>query len=94
MISKRLLVGLLASVLGLPIVVLVCQGLGRLLAAMNDEGGATLLRRLAQLGAAAWVLALVGTIVVLALARLTDVAAVDRDIEKELADLESEELEG
>ena len=82
MISKRFMTGLLSAVLGLPIVVLVCLGVGRLLAATGDDGGATLLRRLALLGGAGWLLALIGLVVTLAVAHLTASHAESVDIDE------------
>lgn len=74
--------GLLTAVLGLPIVILVCLGVGRLLAATGDDGGATILRRLALLGGTAWLLALIGLVVALAAAHLIASHAEPVDIDE------------
>ena len=74
--------GLLTAVLGLPIVVLVCLGVGRLLAATGDDGGATLLRRLALLAGTGWLLALIGLVVALATAHLTGPHAEPDDLDE------------
>ncbi|MBA4017973.1 MAG: hypothetical protein C0483_12435 [Pirellula sp.] len=88
MISKRFMTGLLSAVLGLPIVVLVCLGVGRLLAATGDEGGATLVRRFALLGGTGWLLALIGLVVALAAAHIAGPHAEPIDVD------ELDELEG
>ena len=82
MISKRFMSGLLTAVLGLPIVALVCLGVGRLLAATGDDGGATLLRRLSLLAGTGWLLALIGLVVALAAAHLTGPHAEPVDLDE------------
>lgn len=82
MISKRFMTRMLSAVLGLPIVVLVCLGVGRLLVATGDDGGATLIRRLALLGGIGWLLALIGLVVALATAHLTGPHAEPVDLEE------------
>lgn len=81
MISNRLIVGLLAAALGLPIVVLVALGGGRLLSALGDQGGAEFVRRIAQLGGLAWGLSLVGLIIATAAAKVLDDRAEPVDLE-------------
>jgi hypothetical protein len=88
-ISKRLIVGLLSAALGLPIVVLVALGGTRLLTALGDHGGAEFIRRVAQLGALAWGLSLVGLIIATAAARLLDETAEPVDLEALEAERES-----
>ena len=82
MISKRFMSGLLTAVLGLPTVVLVFLGVGRLLTATGDDGGATLLRRLALLAGTGWLLALIGLVVALTAAHLTGPHAEPVDLEE------------
>jgi len=60
---------LLLAAVALPIVCMVLVGLGRLLAAMGDATGATLVDRLALAAGVAWVLVLIALVLLLAAAR-------------------------
>lgn len=62
----NLLKWFLCLALGLPMLVLVVQFAGLLLAAMEDEPGAAVLRGVAIAGGVLWVLALLGLIILVA----------------------------
>lgn len=57
---------LTAGALLMPIAVLVVLGTGELLAAMGDETGGTVFRRVALVGGVLWVIDLLGLLLVLA----------------------------
>jgi hypothetical protein len=66
-IPQRVLVWLLASALGLPIVMCLLYALARLLEAMKDQAGADCLGRVALGLFALWLTSLVGLVVVQAI---------------------------
>ncbi|MBX9787765.1 MAG: hypothetical protein K2Y37_02525 [Pirellulales bacterium] len=59
----------LGAALTLPIVCIVLVGLGRLLGAMGDTAGAAAVDRFALAAGVLWVLALIGLVLLLAVAR-------------------------
>ena len=70
MVSRIVLYWLLVGVLALPIVLCIVLGVGRLLAALNDTGGALILDRVALVLALAWAVDLVGLVAALGLEAL------------------------
>lgn len=70
MVSRIVLYWLLVGVLALPIVLCIVLGVGRLLAALNDTGGALILDRVALLLALVWAVDLVGLVAALGLEAL------------------------
>ncbi len=70
MISRRVLVVLVAGSLALPIVALILLAAGQLLAAMHDTLGAAVLGRVALAVGLTWVVGLVALVIVQALDRL------------------------
>ena len=76
---RRILLWLLSGALFLPIAIVLIAGLGRLLAALDDAGGARLLDRAALVAGVLWALTLVGLPIVLALQTLTVEQVRDRD---------------
>jgi hypothetical protein len=69
-VSRIVLYWLLVGVLALPIVLCIVLGVGRLLAALNDTGGALILDRVALVLALAWAVDLVGLVAALGLEAL------------------------
>jgi hypothetical protein len=69
-ISRRVLVVLVAAALALPMVALVLIAAGQLLSAMQDTLGALVLGRLALAVGLVWVLGLMALVIVQALDRL------------------------
>jgi len=67
---RRLLLAMLAIFLALPTVMIVAIGMGYLLAAMGDAGGAVALHRLALALGFLWILDLLGLVAGLAFDRL------------------------
>ncbi|MCC7083529.1 MAG: hypothetical protein IT427_00815 [Pirellulales bacterium] len=67
MIPQRVILGLVAGAVGLPIVICVLLGLSHLLAAMNDQSGASAIGRLCLAAGAIWTIDLVALLVALAI---------------------------
>jgi hypothetical protein len=67
---RRILTILLAITCLAPIALLMLLGLERLLGALGDEAGASVLGRVSLAGAVCWALSLVGLVLVLALQAL------------------------
>ncbi len=63
MIPRRLLAALIVAALLLPIVITVVVGLARLLAAMNDHSGATMLERVALGCGVLWIVDVVTLVI-------------------------------
>ena len=78
---RRIVLGLLAGALFLPIAILLILTVGRLLVALEDPAGAALLERLALLLGIAWALLVVCLPLVLAVQSL--IAEHPRDDETE-----------
>jgi hypothetical protein len=70
MALHKLLAGLLVTVLGLPIVLIVLHVVARLLSAMQDPGGAVIVSRILLLGYVAWGLGLIALAIASAVAVL------------------------
>ena len=68
---RQFLSPLVLAALMLPILICVLLGIGRLLAAMNDQAGAAVLDRLALAGGIVWVVALVLLLITLAIDALS-----------------------
>ncbi len=70
MVLRRVLTVLLVIGLMLPIAEMVLLGLGRLLGAMGDDGGAEVLDRLSLAGGVLWAIDLICLLLVVALGSL------------------------
>ena len=71
-LTRRLLLWLMGGLLFLPIATWAMVGVGALLGAMGDEGGAVLLYRVGAVCGALWLVALVAAVIVLCIRLLSD----------------------
>lgn len=69
---QRLLIWIVAAAVLTPILLVLVVGMGHLMAAMGDAGGALFLRRTAAVVGVLWVFDLVALLVLLAIERLTE----------------------
>ncbi|OHB73500.1 MAG: hypothetical protein A2V70_19340 [Planctomycetes bacterium RBG_13_63_9] len=72
LVPRSILMAMIAGALGLPIAIAVLWGVSALLSAMDDLGGATVLRYLALAAGLLWAIDLIGLVLLQAVHALAD----------------------